>query len=358
MQAPMTPNQQAVTRSSIEATGCQAFAVNRERVGRLIFPAGRPLREPKYLHDPHSFTRVRGQGGGLSGGLRSRYASARALCWLCRIASLSFILAAAAVASAEDAHEASTSNAARQDAIKAIPMAKVDAKYRRQVSEVLSDPSLFRRLPTSVVDCQPEMFTFLAQNPEVLTEIWRELGVSRVELTRTGENSFDLRDNAGTKGNVYIVEQTCDAAAQNRVVMYSEGSYDGKPFSKPVGARCVFLLRSGSIRETNGRQYVAARLDAFVKIDRATVEVMAQVAHPFVGKTADRNFADTLTFVSNLSYTAERRPDSIVDLSTKLSQVDEVRRVEFGKVARRCAADEAAWQVSQAQHTSAEVTTK
>src|SRR5262249_27433493 len=148
---------------------------------------------------------------------------------------------------------------------------KVDPKYRRQVSEVLNEPSVFRRLPTNVIDCRPDLFTFLAQNPEVLTEIWRELGVSRVELVRTGDTTFDLRDNAGTTGKLYIVEQTCDAAAQNRVVMYAEGSYDGMPFNKPVGARCVFLLRSGSIRETNGRDYVAARLDSFVKLDRTSV---------------------------------------------------------------------------------------
>ena len=273
---------------------------------------------------------------------------------LCRALALCFVLALAADATAADeTHEASTSAAARRDAAAAIPLAKVDAKYRRQVNAVLTDPSLFRRLPTNVVDCRPELFTFLAQNPEVLTEIWRELGVSRVELVRTGENTFDLRDNAGTTGKVVVVEQNCDAAAQNRVVMYAEGSYDGKPFSKPVGARCVFLLRSGSMRETNGRFYVAARLDSFVKLDRASVEIMAQVAHPFVGKTADRNFADTLSFVSNLSYTAEERPETIVNLSTKLDKVDEPRRGQLATLAREGADERERWEVSRAEMASA-----
>jgi hypothetical protein len=295
----------------------------------------------------------------MSGGLRSRYASARAATGLCRALAISLVFGSAAVATAAEAtHEASTSAAARQDAARAIPLAKVDAKYRRQVSEVLNDPSLFRRLPTNVVDCRPELFTYLAQNPEVLTEIWRELGVSHVELVRTGDNTFDLRDNAGTTGKLFVVEQTCDAAAQNRVVMYAEGSYDGKPFSKPVGARCVFVLRSGSMRETNGRYYVAARLDSFVKLDRTSIELMAQIAHPFVGKTADRNFADTLSFVSNLSYTAEERPETIVNLSAKLEKVDEPRRVQLATLARHCAEEGAAWEVSRAAQASAEISQK
>jgi hypothetical protein len=196
------------------------------------------------------------------------------------------------------------------------------------------------------------MFTFLAQNPEVLVEIWRNLGVSQVELVRTGQNSFDLRDNAGTTGRLYVVEQTCDASAQNRIVMYAEGTYEGKPFSKPVIARCVLLLRSGSVRETNGRHYVAARLDSFVKLDRATVEIMAQLAHPFIGKTADRNFADTLSFVSNFSYTAERRPESIVEMAGELTDVDEPRREHLAALARKCGQAGAAWEVSRTQQAS------
>jgi hypothetical protein len=179
-----------------------------------------------------------------------------------------------------------------------------------------------------------------------------------VELVRTGPESFDLRDNAGTTGKLYVVEQTCDAAAQNRIVMYAEGSYDGKPFTKAVGARCVILLRSGSMRETNGRSYVAARLDSFIKLDRTTVEIMAQVAHPFVGKTADNNFADTLSFVSNFSYTAERRPDRIVRMAGELENVAAPRRDQLAQLARKCAANGAAWEVSRAESQAGAATTR
>jgi hypothetical protein len=283
----------------------------------------------------------------MSGGLRTRKASSRRWRRLALIAVLTLISPAPWARSADDPSAASTSAAARQEAARAVPLAKVDAKFRRQVEDVLANPSLFRRLPTNVVDCRPEMFTFLAQNPEVLTEIWRELGLSKVELVRTGETTFDLRDHAGTTGKLWVVEQTCDANAQNRIVMYAEGTYDGTPFSKPVGARCVFLLRSGSVEETNGRTYVAARLDSFVKIDRATIEIMAQLAHPFVGHTADRNFEDTLSFISNLSYTAERRPESIAEMSRGLAQVAAPRRERLAALAQQCAQEHEAWEVSR-----------
>lgn len=232
---------------------------------------------------------------------------------------------------------ATTSTPARKEAIKSIPLGRIHPKYRQAVRQVLTDPSVYRRLPTEVIDCHGPLFTFFAQNPEVLVSVWRQLGVSKVQLIRTGPDTFRLADGSGTTGHLVVVEQSCDEAAQNRIVMYATGRYEGKPFQRAVGAECVLLLRSGSVREADGREYVAARLDTFTRIDRASVELFAKAVHPLVGRTADQNFTDTLKFVGNLSYTAERRPDAIENLARKLDQVGPARKERFAKVAYDCA---------------------
>jgi hypothetical protein len=264
--------------------------------------------------------------------------------------------ASAAGLRASESTEASTSDATRDEARRLIPMAKVDSEYRDAVRSVVGDPTLFRRLPTNVIDCRPQLYTFLVQNPEVLVELWRELGISKVQLTRLDEKTFRLEDGAGTTGKLVIVQQTCDANAQNRVVMYAQGTYDGKPFPRPITAQCVLVLTSGSTEETNGRRYVASRLDSFIKLDRTSLELVAKVLHPFVGQTADRNFADTLTFVSNLSYTAEKKPEAIVQLSSEMQTVDEPRRKELAKLAQECADFGRQWQARRGPAAAAEKT--
>jgi hypothetical protein len=286
----------------------------------------------------------------MGGSLRRAYGLAAA-------AVLSLLVTAADLSAAVP-EGASTSDEARDQARRSIPLAKVDPAFRELVREVLADHTIFRRLPTNVVDCRPEMFTFLAQNPEVLVEVWRHLGLSRVELTRLDDKTYRLCDGAGTTGKLVVVEQTCDAAAQNRIVMFAEGSYDGKPFQRPLSAQCVLVLTSGSMKETNGRQYVASRLDSFIKLDRLSLELVAKAVHPFVGQTADRNFADTLSFVSNLSYTAEKRPDSIVKLAADVENLDEPRRREFVRLAYQCAEAGRLWESSRAQQVSAEATVR
>jgi hypothetical protein len=265
------------------------------------------------------------------------------------------LLVAASRCTAAEAPGASTSDETRAEARRAIPMAKIDPAFQQRVGEVVADPSLFRRLPTYVIDCRPELFTYLAQNPEALVEIWRHLGLSQVQLTRIDDKTFSISDGAGTTGKLHIVEQSCDDAAQNRIVMYAEGNYEGKPFQRPLSARCVLALYSGSTQETNGRHFVAARLDTFIKLDRMSLELVAKAVHPFVGQTADRNFADTLAFVSNLSYTAEKRPETVEELAMAVEHLDPRRRQELVRMARLCAEAGRQWRISRAAQVSAEV---
>ena len=254
--------------------------------------------------------------------------------------SCSTFVAPPGAARAAETSPSTTSHKARNEALRAIPFQRISPVHRRKIHEVLADTSLYRRMPTMTVDCYPPLFTYMAQNPEVLVQIWRQLGISNVDLVRTGENSFRLTDSFGTVGSLTIVDQQCDDRAQNQVVMVAEGAYDGKPFKNPVRADCVLLLRSGSVVETNGRQYVAARLDTFIRIDRTSLELFAKAVHPLVGKTADRNFADTIQFIGNMSQASATRPATIERLANSLPHVSDGRKNRLVRITYQCA-DEA-----------------
>lgn len=229
----------------------------------------------------------------------------------------------------------STTAAAKGDALEGIPFDKLDSEWIGPINGVIKDCSLFRRLPTQVIDCDPEMFTFLAQNPEVLVEIWRELGITQVSLERLDKQSFRFSDAVGTTGRLVIVDQQCQPGAQNRLVLFVEGAYEGKAFPNPLRAECVIVLQSGSIVESDGRTYVASRLDTFVHIDQASLELFAKLLQPLVGRTADRNFADTMKFVGNFSQAAEQEPHRIERLAGSLSKVTPSRRKQLSALAHQ-----------------------
>jgi hypothetical protein len=91
------------------------------------------------------------------------------------------------------------------------------------------------------------------------------------------------------------------------------------------------------VQETNGRHYVTVRLDSFIKIEQMGIELVAKTAQPWISKTTDRNFIETLGFVSNFSRTAEKNPHGIERLAMRLSSVDQPTRSELVALSFRTA---------------------
>jgi hypothetical protein len=205
---------------------------------------------------------------------------------------------------------------------------------RHTAQAIVKNASFYRRLPTRVIDCDPEMFNFLLQHPEVVIDVWRVMGISQVTLEKlsAGNGSgavYRGTDGAGTTGTVRFLSSNWGQNARNLAVVYADGRYEGKPFLAPLKAQSILLLRSGAVQETNGRHYVTVRIDSFVRVEQLGVELIAKTVQPWINKTADHNLIETLSFLSNFSRTAERNPQGMQRLATRLATVDEPTRNEL-----------------------------
>ena len=227
----------------------------------------------------------------------------------------------------DDRLAATSSRVARQESVRAMPLNRLNATKRAAVQSVLRSASVYRRMPTQVIDCDPELFTFLIRNPHVITNMWEVLDMSKLRMARTVDDTYQIDDGNSTRGTIRVLATDYGAEAHHRILLYSEATYRVKPFLRPVKIRCVFLLRSGTIRETNGRHYVTAQLDSFVAIDQVGLDLLARTVHPLLGKTADHNFVETMRFVSSFSQAAKKNPAGVERLTRRLTRVSpDVRR--------------------------------
>jgi hypothetical protein len=233
--------------------------------------------------------------------------------------------------------DATSSRTARDEATRTIPWRELADPQRRQVQFVVRNTSIYRRLPVRVIDCDPELFSFLLRHPDVVVDVWRLMGISKVSLERITNQGFRGTDGAGTTGNVGYVYADWGADGQNRLVIYAEGEYDGRPFTRPLRAQTVLVLQSGAVQETNGRHYVTVRVDSFVHIDQLGVQLVAKTVQPWLNKTADQNFVETLGFISTFSRTAERNPQGMQRLAARLTSLDEPTRHELVELCYRTA---------------------
>jgi hypothetical protein len=231
-----------------------------------------------------------------------------------------------------DPNQATSSNDARDEAIRAIPWDKLDEQDRAKVSSVVSRVTIFRRMPTRVIQCDPELYTFLVRNPDVVVDVWKALRITRLNLHRTGPDTFHVADGAGTLSSLEFLHRSHDLH-----LVYAEGRYEGPLFTKQVRGRGLLLLRTGYRREPDGRYYITSRLDSFLQLEPGGAELLTKTLKPLVGKVADTNFVQTAGFLGSLSKTAEVNTRGVERLAGKLENVEPEIRDELAAIAQRVA---------------------
>ena len=213
----------------------------------------------------------------------------------------------------------------RDEALRAIPLDQFSEPVRAKLLNVVSRPTIYRRLPTQSIDCDPDLHVFLLRYPEVVVNIWQLMGVTKVKVNRTGPLTFDALDGAGTVSRAELVYGTPETH-----VYYADGSYDGPLFQKPVTGNCVLLLRS-SYSERGGKTVVTSTLDVFARLDHLGAEILVKTLYPAVGKAVDFNFAESFKFVGQVSQAAELNGPGMQRLASHLQNVQPDVRESFSK---------------------------
>lgn len=218
----------------------------------------------------------------------------------------------------------------KQDALRQIPFSQMRPQDQNRVSHVVKDPSIFRRLPVQVIDCDPEIYAFLVSYPEVVVNIWELMGITNVQVQRLSPTSFHANDGAGTVSNVDIVY-----ADGETNIFFAEGYYEGPLAPKKILANCVLVLQSGYTKAAQGQSFVSNRLDVFVKFESRGADFLARTLHPLIGKTADYNFAETSSFIGKISKNAEDNVTGMHNMVSRLEKVDPTVRKQFSDVVTR-----------------------
>ena len=255
--------------------------------------------------------------------------------WIRNVVGVSSALAAMSLfaqpaRAAEDPTQPSTSDEAKQAALAAIPWATLSPESQARIHDIVDRPSIYRKMPVEVMACDPELYLFLIRNPEIIVNIWKVMGVSTVTLTRTGAFSLKASDGQGTKASVELIYG--DA---NTHVMLGDGAYDGSMLARNVAGKCILLLQSGYTTSREGRSFVTSRLDMFLTLDRAGIELIARTMQHLVGTATDGNFLESFRFISRIHETAEQNGPGVKELAGKLDQCHPDKRAEFAQHAMR-----------------------
>ena len=227
-----------------------------------------------------------------------------------------------------------SSDSQREQAIAALPLARLTRDSAKQILDVAQSPTIYRRLPTQAIGCDRDMFLFLVRNPEVLVGMWELMGITNVQTKRTGPYRLAASDGSGTECQIDLVY----GDAQTHIFV-ADGSYDGKLAARPIEGRGVFVLQSSYAQSASGATTVTGVLDCFVKFDSLGADLVARTLSGLIGRSADNNYVETARFVAQISQAAERNPPAMLDVASRLPQATADTRRKFAEaittVARR-----------------------
>ncbi len=231
---------------------------------------------------------------------------------------------AATLAAATTVGKASTSRATRESSIRDLPLEHLTPEARERITAVVSRPSMFRRMPVNVVECEPELYRYLIRHPEIVVNIWQLMGITKVNIERQGPYTFDATDGVGTVTRAELVYGTSDTH-----LIYCEGSYEGPLFPNRLTGRCVLLLKSGYHEEPNNRWQITNRMDVFLQVDHVAVDAITRTLHPLFGKSADVNFVESTKFLERICRTSEENGPGMQRLAKRLDHVEPDVRSRF-----------------------------
>ncbi len=228
---------------------------------------------------------------------------------------------------AEKPAVASTSTKTRGEIIQKIPFQRMTVDAQQKVRGVLSDITMYRRLPVETVPCEEDMYVFLTKHPDVVVNIWEVLQVSSIRLKEIGPERFYMEDQAGTQGTM-----ECIYRADNFMIIYVSGTYEGPPFPTKVSGSGVMILQHEPIIGPAGEKLVAIRLDSFIKIHNGTVDFLAKTFQGPLGKVADSNMNQTVGFIGALTRTIYQDGESVQRVAPQLKHVRPEVRQEFASL--------------------------
>ena len=223
-----------------------------------------------------------------------------------------------------------SSRETQADATRRIPLQQLNRETQALVNDVVEKPSFFRRMPTQTIDCDPQMFQHLVRYPEVLVNIWDVMGITKVQVTRTGPYTFTADDGVGTTCK-------CDLIFGNDKIhiYYGTGAYKGSMAPRQITGRCVCVLYSSTAKSPSNRPMINGSMDVFLKLDNIGADLLTRTLSPLVGKTADYNFVESAKFLAQISQVCERNPAGAQILASKLTKVQPQIRDEFARIAHR-----------------------
>ncbi|MDR1478887.1 MAG: hypothetical protein LBJ00_08090 [Planctomycetaceae bacterium] len=218
----------------------------------------------------------------------------------------------------------------KQNAIKRIPWDELSAPVKQKMSSIIHNHSVYYCLPGQAIFCDPEVYQYFLEHPDLLVGFWENLGVTQIVLREKDTDRFNLVETTGTVADVGTLYRST-----NYCIAYAKGEYKSPITTRKIDGEALLLLQSRYARNPENEPIIVCKLDVFVKLDNIGADLIVKLFSTSLGKIVEGNFEQTLGFVSHVSDTSAISANSVKRLARSVKSVRVEVRNDFADVVDR-----------------------
>jgi len=196
-----------------------------------------------------------------------------------------------------------------------IPWERLDLASQRRLREVTEKAVFFRDVLGITIRSRQPVFDFLIAHPDFAATAGRILGTVQYRIVKEREGVFSGDDARGATGTFV------------------------KRFLPTIHGRIVLVMVYEHLTDQTGGSRVINHVRGYLRIDNATLGVLARIASPIVGPIVDKKVLRTFGAAAQLMGQAYDNPASLYRTLASSPEIAKSDLREFRKILRCCAED-------------------
>jgi hypothetical protein len=181
---------------------------------------------------------------------------------------------------------------------------ELPAPFREKARPVLERPTLATRGVDEVFPCNPLVYHWLLDHPDLAVPMWRRLGAQCMAIADRGSGWFGWSDGRDSEVHWQTVQQT-----PHLRVWYAEGNVRPASLLPLVPLRAVVVLHFTEGQDARGRALIRHQADMFLYTDSKTAVWVTRLLGPTAPRLAQQCVTQMQMFFSALAWYLDRDPE-------------------------------------------------
>jgi hypothetical protein len=197
----------------------------------------------------------------------------------------------------------------------AVPLDELPAEVRGRVRAVVERPTLQTRGPAETFVCQPPLYHWLLDHPDLAVRLWRCLGAKCTDIRAEGPDRFGWGDGQGS-----AVHWTTVLRKPGQRVWYAEGSVKPGPLLPAVPVRAVVVLHLREGRDAEGHTTLRHQVELTLHTDSHAAALAARLMGASAPRVAEQYVAQIEMFFAALAWYLDQYPKQAEMLFAQLQR--------------------------------------